>query len=107
MTDRETRHKIKRKKKIKFYFNNYERTRYEEIRWKIKIENGIKINLDKLKKIIYSIHLTKDQFIESDVENFFPLLFSYVKKRHSRLIFEFKLNPLLLSISSEREFREK
>lgn len=47
MTDRETRHKIKRKKKIKFYFNNYERTRYEEIRWKIKIGNGIKINLDK------------------------------------------------------------
>lgn len=47
MTDRETRHKIKKKKKIKFYFNNYERTRYEEIRWKIKIGNGIKINLDK------------------------------------------------------------
>ena len=41
MTDRETRREIKRErreKKIEFYFNNYERTRYyEEITWKIKM----------------------------------------------------------------------
>lgn len=46
------------------------------------------------------------RFVKS--ENFlFSSFLHYVKKRNSRLILEFKLNPLLLSASSEREFREK
>lgn len=95
----------------------------------VENKNGIEINLDKKftserllaviklkpykKDMIYirsrsilPILIEIRRFVKS--ENFlFSSFLHYVKKRNSRLILEFKLNPLLLSASSEREFREK